>query len=128
MIDCTINRLRNNITKNSKTLNIFLLQKQQIATKQHTVTGASTLCTFPSSTNISRARKHNAFTSFSRKYSHRFNRSICESNEEDDTPLLMLVLFVMLLAAAVVVLVGVAEVMLVFDIDDDDDALEGCDG
>ena len=40
----------------------------------------------------------------------------------------MLVLLVMLLAAAVVVLVGVAEVMLVFDIDDDDDALEGCDG
>ena len=46
-----------------------------------TVTGASTRWTFPSSTKISRARKHKAFTSFSRKYSHRFNRSICESSE-----------------------------------------------
>ena len=46
--------------------------------------GASTLCTLPSSTKISRARKHSALTSFSRKYSHLLRRSICESNEDDD--------------------------------------------
>ena len=49
--------------------------------KTLTVTGASTLCTLLSSTNISRARKHNALTSPSRKYSHRFNRSICSSRQ-----------------------------------------------
>jgi len=48
------------------------------------VIGASTLCTLPSSTKISRARKHSALTSFSRKYSHLLRRSICESNEDDD--------------------------------------------
>ena len=54
-----------------------------------TVTGASTRCTFPSSTKISRARKQSALTSFSRRYSHRFNRSICESSEVTE-PLLVL--------------------------------------
>jgi len=51
-----------------------------------TVTGASTRCTFPSSTNISLARKHNALTSFSRRYSHRFSRSIWESSEVTEPP------------------------------------------
>lgn len=48
----------------------------------HTVTGASTRCTLLSSTRISRARKHRALTSPSRRYSHRFSRSICSSREE----------------------------------------------
>jgi len=54
------------------------------------VIGASTLCTLPSSTKISRARKHSALTSFSRKYSHLLRRSICESNEDDDAVAILL--------------------------------------
>lgn len=46
-----------------------------------TVTGASTLCTLLSSTNISLARRHRAFTSPSRRYSHRLRRSICSSKQ-----------------------------------------------
>ena len=58
-------------------------QKRQRPTTL-TVTGASTRCTFPSFTSISLARRYIAFTSFSRRYSHRFSRSIWESNEEED--------------------------------------------
>ena len=47
-----------------------------------TVTGASTRWTLLSSTRISRARRHRAFTSPSRRYSHRLSRSICSSREE----------------------------------------------
>ena len=48
----------------------------------HTVTGASTRCTFDSSTRISRALRHKALTSPSLKYSHRLRRSICSSKHE----------------------------------------------
>ena len=47
-----------------------------------TVTGASTRWTLLSSTRISLARRHRAFTSPSRRYSHRLSRSICSSREE----------------------------------------------
>jgi hypothetical protein len=52
-----------------------------VVNKKRTVTGASTRCTLLSSTSISRARKQSALTSPSRKYSHRFNRSICSSRQ-----------------------------------------------
>jgi len=44
-----------------------------------TVTGEFTRCTLLSSTRISRAFKHKAWTSSSRRYSHRVRRSICSS-------------------------------------------------
>jgi hypothetical protein len=49
-----------------------------------TVTGASTLCTFPSSTSISLARRQSALTSHSLRYSHRLSLSICESRDDDE--------------------------------------------
>jgi len=53
----------------------------RIHIKVHTVTGASTRCTFDSSTRISRALRHKALTSPSRKYSHLLSRSICSSKQ-----------------------------------------------
>ena len=57
----------------------------ELCTRPHfqlTVTGASTRWTLLSSTRISLARRHRAFTSPSRRYSHRLSRSICSSREE----------------------------------------------
>jgi hypothetical protein len=66
-----------------------------------TVTGASTRWTLLSSTNISRARRHNALTSLSCKYSHRRSRSICESNDDDGDELLELLLSLLLVPLVV---------------------------
>jgi hypothetical protein len=52
--------------------------------KSLTVTGASTLCTFPSSTSISLAIRHSALTSFSHRHSHRISLSIWESRDDKD--------------------------------------------
>jgi hypothetical protein len=49
-----------------------------------TVTGASTRCTLDSSTKISRAFAHKAFTSDSFRNSQRFSWSICRSKSEFD--------------------------------------------
>ena len=53
-------------------------RRQQLACS-HIVTGASTLCTFDSSTSISVAFWHSSFTSASVKHWHRLSASIAES-------------------------------------------------
>ena len=69
--------IRHEITRNNRV--------HELCTSPHcqlTVTGASTRWTLLSSTRISLARRHRAFTSPSRRYSHRLSRSICSSREE----------------------------------------------
>ena len=74
-----------------------------------TVTGASTRWTLLSSTNISRARRHNALTSLSCKYSHRRSRSICESNDDDGDELLELLILLLLLLVPLVAVETMAD-------------------
>ena len=98
------------VSKTTQTIHQNLISQP----KNLTVTGASTRCTLPSSTNISRARRHNALTSFSRRYSHLLRRSICESSDDIDDVVLHIMLEVVVLLA---VLVAVAAVLAAVGVD-----------